>query len=224
MVDAKLTDIDGVGPARSESLEEGGYESVEAISEADSEELAEAVDIPEDTALGFVVQAENMVAEEEADIEEREPVTQEIEEEVKEIDEDDEENLEEEVEELEEEIEDEVEEVDAEEGEEVYSFEIEPKTALEHDVLFASVMRGKETMLQANRTNTELFDNLLDQMRSSEVGEVIELEADKDGLNQLHNHVRKLVVEYQGNNLIDHMNAMKEIQQQVNAVRKDRLF
>lgn len=217
---AELTDLDGVGPARSDSLEEAGYESVEAVAEAEPEQLAEDADVPEDTALGFVVQAENLVAEEDAEVEEQEPVTQEIEEAVEDEDED------EEVEEVEEAEDDsEVAEDDSEPvGEEVYSFELEPESGLEYDVLFAAVMRGKETMLQANRTNTDLFDDLLDQMRSADVGDTLELEADADGLNTLHNHVRKLVVEYQGNNLIDHMNALKAVQQDLNEVRQEYLF
>jgi hypothetical protein len=33
-----------------------------------------------------------------------------------------------------------------------------------------------------------------------------------------------MVVEYQGNNLIDHMNAMKAVQNQVNEHRDEHLF
>lgn len=222
MVDAELTDLDGIGPARSDSLAEAGYPDVETLAEADHEALAEEVEISEDQAVGFVVQAENAVAEAEAEVEEAEPesVTEEIESELEE-DEADEETVPETLDEAEDDSEDEPE---PEPEDEVYSFTLEPETALQYDVLFAAVMRGKETMLQANRTNTQLFDDLLDQMRSADVGDTIELEADADGLNGLHNHVRKLAVEYQGNNLIDHMNAMKAVQNQVNDVRRDRLF
>lgn len=56
---AELNDIDGLGPARSDSLEDAGYESLEDLADADSEEVADAANVPEDTALSFVVQAQN---------------------------------------------------------------------------------------------------------------------------------------------------------------------
>jgi len=217
---AELTDLDGVGPARSESLVEAGYEDVEAVAEADPEQLAEDADVPEDTALGFVVQAENLTASEGADVEESEPVTQEIEDALDE----DEEEVEEEADESDEE---EAESVDEEEAEpevtEVeLSFEIE--SGLEHDVFFASVMRHKERMLGANRTQTEVFDQILEQLRTASTEDTITIETDPKNLNELHNAVRKLAVSYQGDNLIDHMNAMKEMQNQVNAYRQEYLF
>lgn len=56
---ADLNDIDGLGPARSESLKNEGYESVEDLADADAEDVSEAAGVPEDTALSFVVQAQN---------------------------------------------------------------------------------------------------------------------------------------------------------------------
>ncbi len=226
---AELTDINGVGPARSDSLNEAGYTSVEEVADADPDQLAEDADITDDKAVDFVVQSENLVAAEDANVEERDPVTQEIEEAIEGDEEEESESLtEEEVEEVVEEaavpeVEDDADDSEPDE-ESVYSFTLEPETALQHDTLFAAVMRGKETMLQANRTNTEVFDSLLDQMRSSDVDDTIELEADADGLNGLHNHVRKLVTFYQGNNLIDHMNALKAVQTEINEVREENLF
>jgi len=58
---AELEDLDGVGPTRAERLSEAGYGDMEALAAADHEELAEEADVPEDTALEFVVQAQNVV-------------------------------------------------------------------------------------------------------------------------------------------------------------------
>lgn len=66
---AELNDIDGLGPARSESLEDAGYESLEDLAEADSQSVADEANVPEDTALSFIVQAQNRV---EGDVEDAE--------------------------------------------------------------------------------------------------------------------------------------------------------
>jgi predicted flap endonuclease-1-like 5' DNA nuclease len=42
-VDWELTDISGVGPARAEVLDEAGYDTVEAIAEADPKDVQDAV-------------------------------------------------------------------------------------------------------------------------------------------------------------------------------------
>lgn len=220
----ELTDLDGVGPARSDSLIEAGYENMEDISGADPEELSEEVNVSEDTALGFVVQAENMLAEEEAEVTEDEPtsVTEEIEE-AQESDEEDEvvagAEMEPESEEDETVEEDEPKPEDA-----TVEIELVFDSGLEHDVLFAATMRHMETMLQGNRTQTEVFESVLDQMRTAGVDEGVTVEVEPEDLNELHNAVRKMVTYYQGNNLIDHMNATKQIQNQVNEYRQEYLF
>jgi hypothetical protein len=221
---AELTDLDGVGPARSESLEEAGYASVEEVAEADPEELAEDADVPEDTALGFVVQAENLTSSEDAEVKEQEPVTQEIDEAVsanEAVEElPDDEEVEEEFEQ--DEAEPEVEEAEPEPTTVELSFEID--SGLEHDVFFAAMMRHKETMLGANRTQTQVFDAILEQLRTASTEDTITIETEPENLNELHNAIRKLAVSYQGDNLIDHMNAMKGIQNQVNEYRQEYLF
>jgi len=58
---AELTEISGVGPARSESLAESGYPTIESIASAEPEALATAADITEDKALDFIVQAQNLL-------------------------------------------------------------------------------------------------------------------------------------------------------------------
>ena len=130
----ELTDLNGVAEGRAENLTEAGYESVEDLVDADAATVAESVNyLPEDTALELIVQAGNIVAEEESDgVVEDEPesaseddssITEEVEEAVEDVEEESEEvgpekaldqlpdddELEEEVDELEEELEEEFE-------------------------------------------------------------------------------------------------------------------
>jgi hypothetical protein len=227
----ELTELDGVGPARSASLVEAGYEDVAAVAEADAGQLAEDAEIPEDTALGFIVQAENITASEGADVEESEPVTQEIAhavegdelEEEAEADDNEGEGEGEGREEKREETKEEDAEEPFEEGYDRVAVSFDLASPLEHDVFFASLMRHTETMIRSNQTNTAVLDSLLDELRDTGDGQ-IHVEVEPDDLNLLHNAVRKMVVEYQGNNLIDHMNAMKAVQNQVNEHRDEHLF
>jgi hypothetical protein len=235
-----LTELDGVGPARSGDLEEAGYDDFETIADADHEALAEEAEIPEDTALDFVVQSQNIVAEEDAEVEESQPVTEEVAEAVEEA-EDEEVEAEEAVEELpdEEEFEEEFEEDDAEadddepesasetvedEGPTEYGFSVTFESGLEYDTFFDAVMSQRSTMLQSNRTGTEAFDHALEQMRNGGMDEPVELEMTEAELNNLHNSVRQTTISYKGDNLIDHMDALNNILDQVNEARDEHLF
>lgn len=234
MVD--LTELDGVGPARSEDLAEAGYDDFETLADADPEALAEEAEIPEDTALDFVVQSQNLVAEQEAEVEEDEPesITEEVEEavEAEEAVEElpDEEEFAEELEEDDEITEDEPEsegddsEVVEDEGPAEYEFEVEFESGLEYDTFFDAVMSQRSTMLQSNRTGTEAFDQALEQMRTGGMSEPVELSMTAEQLNDLHNSVRQTTISYKGNNLIDHMDALNSILDQINETRDEHLF
>jgi predicted RecB family nuclease len=222
MVD--LTELNGVGPARSGYLEEAGYEDFETIADADNEQLAEDVDIPEDTALELIVQSQNIVAEQEAEVTSSgsQPTT--ISEELDEELEEEVEDLEEEVEDLEEEVEEEVEEEAEPEDDGPITFEIEFEQSLSYDTFFDSVMQQRMTMYQTNRTGVEAFNYALGQMRNNTVDEPVTLELTEDQLNDLHNSVRQKIIDYKGNNLIDHMDALKQIMTQIEEVRSEHLF
>ena len=232
----KLTELDGVADGRAENLTEAGYESVEDLVDADPEVLADEVSyLPEDTALELIVQAQNIVAEEDAEVEESEPesVTDEVAEAVGA-----EEALDElpDEEEIEEEIDGEVEEEDSDTAGETdesvdespeadISFELTFDAALEFDTFFDAVMGQRATMLRSNRSGVDAFDHTLDQLRSAGgVGTTVSLEMEPQELNDLHNCVRQTMIAYKGDNLIDHMDALKRVMNDINAVRDEHPF
>ena len=238
----ELTELDGVAEGRAENLTEAGYESVEDLVDADPEVVADEVSyLPEDTALELIVQAQNIVAEEDAEVEESEPesVTKEVADAVDSAEEPDSasENISAEEalddlpddEEIEEEPEDEPEEeepeVEEDDGPEDISFELTFDEALEFDTFFDSVMGQRATMLRSNRSGIDAFDHTLDQLRSSGgVGATVELKMEPQELNDLHNCVRQTMIAYKGDNLIDHMDALKSVMTDINAVRNEHLF
>jgi hypothetical protein len=224
MVD--LTELDGVGPARSGYLEEAGYDDFQNIADADPEKLAEEVEMPEDTALELVVQSQNIVAEDESDgVTESEPdsITQEVEE-----------SLEAQVEEEADEVEEELEEPDVEESEvepsedpvdagpEEYEFTISFESGLQYDTFFDSVMAQRSKMLRSNRDGVDAFDHALEQMRQG--SDEVTLQMTEAQLNDLHNCVRQKTVDYKGDNLIEHMDELKQVLNQVNEARNEYLF
>ena len=231
MVD--LTELNGVGPARSESLEEAGYDDFETLADADAEQLAEDAEITEDKALDFIVQSQNIVAEEEAEVEESKPVTEEVAEAVEESEDEEDVEVEEETitvdrdegesDDAEDEPEPEAEPED--DGPDVIEFELTFDEELEFDTFFDAVMGQRATMLRSNRDGVDAFDHALDQMRaSSGVGATIELEMEEGQLNDLHNCVRQKMIAYKGDNLIDHMDALKAVLNDINDVRDEHLF
>jgi len=85
-------------------------------------------------------------------------------------------------------------------------------------------MDQRATHIRTNRDGVDELTDVLDGLRDARVGESVALELGEDGLNNLHNAVRKKSVEYKGDNLIDHMDAMKALLDQINAVRDEYLF
>ena len=217
----ELTDLNGVAEGRAENLTEAGYESVEDLVDADAATVAESVNyLPEDTALELIVQAGNIVAEEESDgvVEDEPSITEEVEEAVEDVEEESEEEvdeLEEEVEELEEESEPEPDTID---------FAITFDEGLEYDTFFDAVMEQRSSMLRTNRSGVEAFDHALEQMRDGGINSPVELSLEKQQLNDLHNCVRQKKISYKGDNLIDHMDALQEVMNQIDDVREEYLF
>lgn len=59
----EMTDIDGIGDARSETMKANGYDDVSAVADADPSELASKIPrVTEDRATNFVLEAENLLA------------------------------------------------------------------------------------------------------------------------------------------------------------------
>lgn len=200
-----LTELNGVGPARSDYLAEAGYETFEEIGDADNEQLAEDVDIPEDTALELIVQSQNMAAEQDAEVETEAPksVTEEVEEAIDEGEDDPDES---------------------EDGPDEYNFTITFGSGLAYDTFFDAAMSQRSKMLQSNRSGADAFDHALEQMRNGGMDEPVELEMNEEQLNNLHNSVRQTTISYKGNNLIDHMDALNNVLDQINEVRDEHLF
>lgn len=232
-----LTELDGVAEGRAENLTEAGYESVEDLVDADAGEISEEVSyLPEDTALELIVQAQNIVAEEDAEVEESQPsITEEVEEAVEEETSDDEESepdpiTEEDVAEgegvplSEEEREEQESENEPEPEDEEFDFSIAFETGLEYDTFFDAVMGQRSKMLRSNRSGVEAFDHALEQMRDGGMDEPVELTMTEQELNDLHNSVRQTTIEYKGDNLIDHMDALNSVLADINEVRDEYLF
>jgi len=237
----ELQDLDGVGDSREENLKEEGYESVEDVASADHEVLGETVSyLPQDTALELVVQAQNAVEQEDASVEESQPVTEEVAEAVEETEstEDTDSTSGSEVSQSDsershneddpsvgqdDEASSEVSENDVSDS--AINFTLTFDEPLEYDTFFDAVMRQREKMLRSNRDGVGTFSHALDQMRASEgVGATVELSMNESELNNLHNCVRQTMVGYKGDNLIDHMDALKAVLSDINDVRDEHLF
>ena len=218
-----LDNIDGVGPAMEERLEENGYEDVEALAEADEDELSEVKQVTSDKALDFIVQAQNLIedadeeeAEEELGGDEFDLTPSELSDEQEEEQSDEEEVVEESEEEEEEpEIAPQQEEIS------VYSIQLTFDTMLEYDVFHAALMRRHERVYTGNQPAADALQKCLDGLDNFEKAEY---ELDEQELNELHSAVLQQRTNYQGDNLIDHMDALKKIETQVNEQRNEYLF
>lgn len=227
----EITDIDGVGPARAGRLEDAGYDTIELIAEANSEELAEEIEVPEDTALSFIVQAQNFVEAENPEPEESEEVmsiSEEVEKAMEESDdsEEPEEPEEPEVEVVEEEDEPEPEPVERVEEPDVETFPVSIvfEDPLQFDTFFAAVMRRLETVYRSNQRTADALSEVIDSVHENESMDVFQMEMSEFQLNELHLAVLQLRVSYQGNNLIEHMNALKSVEVRLNERRDEFLF
>lgn len=233
----KLTDLDGVASGRAENLEDAGYESVEDVANGDHEIMGEVVNyLPEDTALSIVVQAQDMLAEEEDESSESDETTFDgdasITEAISEAAEETSDSLDGEEEALDEELDESDEEVaEAEPSEETETetsdeivFELTLETPMQYDTLYDCVMDQRATLIRTNRDGVDKFSEVLDIIREASYGETVELSMDEGTLNDLHNSVRKKSVSYKGDNLIEHMNAVNKILEQVNIAREENLF
>lgn len=228
----ELQDLTGVGPAREEALDEAGYSSVEDVADADHEELAEEADIPKDTALEFVVQAQNLVRPSDEDEDEDEElgddefdlqpkdVSDEVEEYEHEIEEMDfplegDESTEEIVEAAEESVEE-----DDTDGS--YSVSIEFETRLQYDTFYHALMDRWTTIYRSQQPVADALDHILESVYHADTE--VTVECTERELNELHSAVLQRRTAYQGENLIDHMDALREIETQINDHREEYLF
>lgn len=236
-----LQELDGVGPAREEKLNDEGYETYAELGEADHEELADTVNrLSEDAALDLVVQAQNMADLEEAEIssgdglgdddaeadsasenddEEEEVEPEEALEELP-----DDEELEEELNELEAEAEEESEPEPEVEGEATFTVELQFGNAHEYDTFYHTLVEERCDLRRTNRAGVESYEKMLESMRETSAKGSFTAELTEDELNDLHNAVLEQRIDYQGENLIDYMDALRVVENNVNAVREEFLF
>jgi len=225
---AKLTDIKGIGPAKAETLEENGFESVEELANADPDVLADVDGVGDDRALEFIVGAENVLEPEEEEVEgdEFDLTPSEVGEEL-EHDSDDAESGEsasDEEEDVTDTDEDETSENESESESEdtVYDVALSFATRMEYDTFHAAVMQHHEDVYTSHQPAADVINDVLEQLYGNEVS--VNLEIDEYGLNTLHTSVKRKRTEYQGDNLIDQMEALQNVEQQIDDVRREELF
>lgn len=233
-----LQEIDGVGPSREDDLNEAGYETYSDLAEADHEELAEEINrLSEDKALSLVVQGQNLSDLEEADVEESEAEDDSEDEGTEEVEPEealdelpDEDELEEELEEANAEdeggsaSENEEPEPEEEEDETDYEVLLDFEGTHEYDTFYHTLIEERCALRRTNRTGVDTYDNLLASMRAIDVDGEFTVKMSADELNDLHNAVMEQRYSYQGENLIDYMDALRAVETDLNEIRRDLLF
>lgn len=215
----QVTDITGIGPAKAETLEEEGYGTVEEIAEADRETLAAVDGVGEDRALEFIVGASDLLEEgQEEELEEEEDGD---EFDLKPSEVADEINGEDEEEEDEDEpVEDESVEEESNE-EDSYTVDINFETRLQYHTFHAAIMRYHENIYSSNQPYSQAMQKILDGFTDYDS---LSYELSEEELNTLHTAVKQARTSYQGNNLIDHMDALNVVEEQINDQRREYLF
>ena len=226
---AELEDLDGVGPTRAERLDEAGYGDMEALAEADHEELAEEADVPEDTALEFVVQAQNVVEDDEPEDEGLDEGTEfdlepkDVSEEVEEADSEEEEDESEDSDDGGADVDEDVEDESTEEDEPTsYEVVVEFENDLQYHVFHHALMDKWTTVYTSRQPASDALRETLSELTGN--SEEVTLELSSDELNELHSAVLQRRTDYQGENLIDHMDALREVEAQVDEQRAEYLF
>lgn len=220
----EVTDIKGIGPSKADTLAEAGFESVEDIAQADPDALAGVNGVGDDRALEFMVlagdllDAEQEVEDETNDGEEFDLTPSEVSDELEDKDED-----EPEIEVVDEEEDEEEEEEEAEEEpeDETYSVTISFAEKLEYDVYHAALMRHHENVYTSYQPASDAMQGFLDELTDLES---VSYELTEFELNTLHTAVKQARSDYQGSNHIDHMDALKNVEKQIDDARREHLF
>lgn len=220
---ASVTDIDGVGDARAETMAEAGYDSLESISEADPAELAE--DIPrvtEDRATTFTLQAENLLGEDEpvVDEESEEEVlgpmaTEDAEGDVEDVEEEEDADDSDEEEDAEDDAEDDSEDAEQDSGPDRYELSIEANDERTETEFVAAVTERRRHYRNRNPTRSNICENILDQYRENGLN----LSLTRDQLNVLHSAMRGRKNTYKGSSQLEEMRLMEDLRTQVQEVR-----
>lgn len=207
-----VTDITGIGPSKADTLAENGFETVEDIATADVDELAAVDGVGDDRAAEFVLDAEGLLDTEEGD--EDDEIEETVDEEAFDLTPESADEDEDPVQEVEET------EDDTDETDEPYSVTLSFDSQLQYDVLHAALMRHHEDVYTSNQPASDATQDLLDGLGTD--GGTYELTEFE--LNTLHTAIKQTRVHYQGENLIDHMDALRSVEQQVDDARDEYLF
>jgi len=209
---ADFKKLDGVGPSRYEQLDER-FGSFGALADADYEELAEEIDrLSEDKALDIIVQAQNEVGrmEQEAQDEDDGLSPEEVSELAEEVDTVDESDGVEGVDGTVEEDDESAETVDLE-------LELSP---LQYDLTVAALVGDIATVYNSNPPRYEAGMDLLESLREKSGGSVTVEGVDRMQMNTLHAALRQLKNQYRGENIIEFMDELAEVEQAVDRQRR----
>jgi len=94
-----------------------------------------------------------------------------------------------------------------------------PNTSV--DVFHAALMRHHERVYTSYQPDADAMQKFLDQLDDFNS---VSYELTESELNTLHTAVKQCRTDYQGDNLIDHMEALQAVEEQVNDQRRDYLF
>lgn len=227
-----LTDVDGIGDARAETMAENGYESLEDLSNADPEQLEEDINrLTADRATSMVLQAENMLEEggdgsgndgEEEEVVTTDDVTGPLDENVSDdaddvstdeggdttsSDEPDTESSDDEQD-------------DSESGPTLHELHVEVEDVddgVVRDEFVAAMVEYRRNYRNRNPTRARMANEILDKHRRND-GQLY-FELDRDELNVMHSAMKKRKNDYRGSNEVDEMNILRSIIESVNEVR-----
>jgi hypothetical protein len=223
--------IDGVGPAREEHFIDEGYEVYADLAEADPAELSEQIsNLPEDSALEIVVQAQNLTDLEEAEVEE-DPEVEETET-ITESNDGTDVVMNVEGDEGEDFAEDQGEDVSENEGEDVeesseteaYSLELTLASDGQYDAFYDTLLSHRNTLIGRNSHEVDRYTDYIDELREAVVGDTLEYELTADEINSLHNAIRQKRLDYQGANLNDQLAPARELETKFNNQREELIF
>lgn len=219
--------IDGVGPAREEHFVDEGYDEYADLAEADPAELSEQIsNLPEDSALEIVVQAQNLIDLEEAEVEE-DPEVEETEnitesndgtDVVMNVEGEEGEDVEED------EAEDAESQSESETETETHSLELTLASDGQYDAFYDTLLSHRNTLIGRNSHEVGRYTDYIDELREAVVGDTLEYELTADEINSLHNAIRQKRLDYQGANLNDQLAPARELETKFNNQREELIF
>lgn len=218
--------IDGVGPAREEHFVDEGYEVYADLAEADPAELSEQIsNLPEDSALEIVVQAQNLTDLEEAEVEEDPEVEEDETDTITESNDGTDVVMNVEGDEGEDVAED-ADDEEVEEGSEpeVYSLELTLASDGQYDAFYDTLLSHRNTLIGRNSHEVDRYTDYIDELREAVVGDTLEYELTADEINSLHNAIRQKRLDYQGANLNDQLAPARELETKFNNQREELIF